>query len=230
MIIKLTDRPDNTKSFAEVSYPIALGEELVYPTSVAGYYVASSSTISVPSMFLYYMPKDVNKITRYDVIRRFSIFTMDSVQKEIGVYLVNGEQLYFTFPTLFTQGFIPLNSLSQLEQYTLYTFYKGTFYDKLTVEMYNRPLRSILEHAKPSIVLNKFLPSNLQSTFITSNLAILFAIRPLTDVPFPIIINGIYYQPVNLNVEINETYLTRETSVSEARFFAKLYKPIVIQI
>ncbi len=232
MIIRLTDRPDHTKSFAEVSYPLALGETLIYQSAVSTYYYDDPQVISTPATFIYYMPKNLQKITRYDTIRRFSAFTFDSTQKEIGVFLVDGEYLNNLFPTFLSQGYIPLSSMSQLSQYALYTFYLGRFYDRLNVEMYNRPLRQIFNNARPSITLQGYsiLGTIGLSQYVASNLMIIFAMRPVTTVPFPFVVNGINYQGISLNVELNETYLTRETDVSEAKFFARLYKPINVNL
>jgi hypothetical protein len=227
MIIKLTDRPDNTKSFAEVSYPMALGEQLIYQSAVVGSYIDDPNVITITSFFQYYMPKKLRKITRYDTIRRFSIFTMDSAQKEIGVFLVDGEQLQKTFPTFLTQFYIPLNSITQLRQHALYTFYIGKFYDKLKVEMYNRPLKTILQYARPSILLQKYSYLNTLNLnqYVVSNLMILFTLRPVATVPNPIIYNNLSFQMFSMNVELHEVYLTSTTETEEAKFFAKLYKP-----
>jgi hypothetical protein len=232
MIIKLTDRPDNTKSFAEVSYPIALGEQLIYQSAGTGAYIGDPNVITITAFFQYYMPKKLKKITRYDVIRRFSIFTMDSVQKEIGVFLVDGEQLQNIFPTFFTQFYIPLNSMEQLKQYALYTFYFGKFYNKLEVEMYNRPLRRILQYARPSILLQNYSILNILNLdhYVVSNLMMIFALRPVAPVPNPIIYNNLPLQIFSINVELHEVYLTPTTEIEEAKFFAKLYKPYNVNL
>ncbi len=227
MIIKLTDRPDNTKSFAEVSYPMALGEQLIYQSAVIGSYIDDPNVITIASFFQYYMPKKLGKLTRYDTVRRFSVFTMDSVQKEIGVYLVDGEQLQNIFPTFLTRFYIPLNSMAQLRQYALYTFYEGRFYDNLKVEMYNRPLKTILQYARPSILLQNFSVLNTLNLnqYITSNLMIIFTLRPVAPVPNPVIYNNLPVQIFSMNIELHEVYVTPTTDTEEAKFFAKLYKP-----
>jgi hypothetical protein len=232
MIIRLTDRPDNTKSFAEVSYPIALGEQLIYQSAGVGVYIDDPNVITITSFFQYYMPKKLGKLTRYDTIRRFSVFTMDSAQKEIGVFLVDGEQLQNTFPTFLTQFYIPLNSMAQLKQYALYTFYIGKFYENLKVEMYNRPLKTILQYARPSVFLQKYSILNTLNLnqYVVSNLMIIFAIRPVAPVPNPVIYNNLPVQIFSMNVELHEVYLTPTTDTEEAKFFAKLYKPYYVNL
>ncbi len=231
MIIRLTDKPDNTKSFAEVSYPVALGEQLIDQNSYVVYYVSDPNKISVPAFFLYYMPKKLKKITRYTILRRFSIFTLDSTQKELGVYLVDFERMFYEYPTM-SQGYIPGNTLSEIKKFSFYTFFEGRFYEKISVEMYNPKLIDVLEKARPSDILKPIsLLGEIEANFyVPSNLAIVFALRSVSTTQNLVMISGIGYQIMAINVELHETYLALTTETEEAKFFAKLYKPIYVRI